>query len=106
MPGLRGLEFGGRSPGAADSGQTFRIRRGHRRRGEAVSLTAVSPQEYRRLGSGIAEFDRVLGGGLVQGSVVLIGGDPGIGKPTLLLQACASLGTEHSVLYVSGEESP
>lgn len=74
--------------------------------GEAVSLTAVSPQEYRRLGSGIAEFDRVLGGGLVQGSVVLIGGDPGIGKSTLLLQACASLGTEHSVLYVSGEESP
>lgn len=74
--------------------------------GEAVLLTAVDPQERTRLGSGIAEFDRVLGGGLVQGSVVLIGGDPGIGKSTLLLQACASLGREHPVLYVSGEESP
>lgn len=73
---------------------------------EAVLLAAVSPQEHARLGSGIAEFDRVLGGGLVQGSVVLIGGDPGIGKSTLLLQACASLGQGHPVLYVSGEESP
>lgn len=74
--------------------------------GEAVLLAAVSPQEYTRLRSGIAELDRVLGGGLVQGSVVLIGGDPGIGKSTLLLQACASLGQGHPVLYVSGEESP
>jgi len=59
-----------------------------------------------RSGTGIAELDRVLGGGLVQGSVVLIGGDPGIGKSTLLLQACASLGENRPVLYVSGEESP
>ncbi|WP_089724271.1 DNA repair protein RadA [Candidatus Thiosymbion oneisti] len=73
---------------------------------EAVLLTAVEPQERARLGSGIAELDRVLGGGLVQGSVVLIGGDPGIGKSTLLLQACAALGQGHPVLYVSGEESP
>jgi DNA repair protein RadA/Sms len=71
-----------------------------------VPLTAVSPENRTRSGSGIAELDRVLGGGLVQGSVVLIGGDPGIGKSTLLLQACASLGMEHPVLYVSGEESP
>jgi len=73
---------------------------------EAILLTAVEPQERARLGSGIAELDRVLGGGLVQGSVVLIGGDPGIGKSTLLLQACAALGQGHPVLYVSGEESP
>ncbi|MCG6862055.1 MAG: DNA repair protein RadA [Chromatiaceae bacterium] len=71
-----------------------------------VSLASVIPEERTRLGSGIAELDRVLGGGLVQGSVVLIGGDPGIGKSTLLLQACASLGHGHPVLYVSGEESP
>jgi DNA repair protein RadA/Sms len=69
-------------------------------------LTAVRPEDRARSGSGIDELDRVLGGGLVQGSVVLIGGDPGIGKSTLLLQACAALAPEHPVLYVSGEESP
>ena len=73
---------------------------------ELLPLAAVIPEERTRLGSGIAELDRVLGGGLVQGSVVLIGGDPGIGKSTLLMQACASLGHGHPVLYVSGEESP
>ncbi len=73
---------------------------------QAVSLAAVSPRDRVRSGSGIDELDRVLGGGLVQGSVVLIGGDPGIGKSTLLLQACDSLGRAHPVLYVSGEESP
>src|SRR5690606_15342284 len=55
--------------------------------------------------TGIAEFDRVLGGGLVPGSVVLIGGDPGIGKSTLLLQALVSLANVVPVLYVTGEES-
>lgn len=58
------------------------------------------------LASGISEFDRVLGGGLVKGSVVLIGGDPGIGKSTLLLQAVHHLAEQVSCLYVSGEESP
>ncbi len=75
-----------------------------------LALEAVSPEQERRTHSGIAELDRVLGGGLVAGSVVLIGGDPGIGKSTLLLQACgalaASLGPERPVLYVTGEESP
>src|SRR4029078_7878730 len=52
------------------------------------------------------EFDRVLGGGLVEGGVVLIGGDPGIGKSTLLLQAAARLAEQAPVLYVTGEESP
>ncbi len=70
------------------------------------TLAAVSPEERQRIQSGIGELDRVLGGGLVPGSVVLIGGDPGIGKSTLLLQACAALAGSQRVLYVSGEESP
>lgn len=58
-----------------------------------------------RYGTGSSELDRVLGGGLVKGSLVLIGGDPGIGKSTLLLQICGFMGSEHTILYVSGEES-
>lgn len=69
------------------------------------SLAAIEARELPRQPSGIAEFDRVLGGGLVAGSVVLIGGDPGIGKSTLLLQALVSLSRAVKVLYVTGEES-
>lgn len=69
------------------------------------SLADVEAAEVPRQPTGIAEFDRVLGGGLVRGGVVLIGGDPGIGKSTLLLQALCHLGAQHKVLYVSGEES-
>jgi DNA repair protein RadA/Sms len=69
-------------------------------------LSEVEAREEDRFSSGIAEFDRVLGGGLVGGAVVLIGGDPGIGKSTLLLQALADIGAHRRVLYVSGEESP
>jgi len=69
------------------------------------SLGEVEAQEVPRQSTGIAEFDRVLGGGLVDGGVVLIGGDPGIGKSTLLLQALCHLGAKRRVLYVSGEES-
>ena len=68
-------------------------------------LGAVATESIARLTTGSEEFDRVLGGGLVAGSVVLIGGDPGIGKSTLLLQALAHLCLNHPVLYVSGEES-
>ncbi len=68
-------------------------------------LSEVEAQETPRRATGIAEFDRVLGGGLVPGGVVLIGGDPGIGKSTLLLQALCHLGASQKVLYVSGEES-
>jgi DNA repair protein RadA/Sms len=72
----------------------------------AVAFLASVPVESSpRFATGLEEFDRVLGGGLVPGSVVLIGGDPGIGKSTLLLQALASLSQTHQVLYVSGEES-
>jgi DNA repair protein RadA/Sms len=68
-------------------------------------LSAVDAEKTRRTPTGLPELDRVLGGGLVQGSVVLIGGDPGIGKSTLLIQALASLSKHMSPLYVSGEES-
>ena len=68
-------------------------------------LGEVQAAEEPRRETGIAELDRVLGGGLVRGGVVLLGGDPGIGKSTLLLQALASLSASCGVLYVSGEES-
>ena len=72
---------------------------------EAVDLGAVEARDFPRMSTFIAEFDRVLGGGIVEGGVVLIGGDPGIGKSTLLLQAAARLAERATVLYVSGEES-
>lgn len=72
-----------------------------------VSINQAGGEPERRHTCGIAEFDRVLGGGLVEGSLVLVGGDPGIGKSTLLLQATDHLARSlGSVLYVSGEESP
>ena len=75
--------------------------------GDPQTIDAICLDPELRLKSGIAEFDRTLGGGLVPGSVVLIGGDPGIGKSTLLLQAVASLSARGlKSLYLSGEESP
>ena len=68
-------------------------------------LGEVETEEAQRLPTSFAEFDRVLGGGLVPGSVVLIGGDPGAGKSTLLLQVCTSMAKDRGVLYVTGEES-
>ncbi len=73
--------------------------------GRLQRLAEINPREDARIATGIEEFDRVLGGGLVAGGVVLIGGDPGIGKSTLLLQALAQLAGRQAVLYVSGEES-
>lgn len=70
-----------------------------------LSLADIEAIDVPRFGTGIEEFDRVLGGGLVAGGVVLIGGDPGIGKSTLLLQALANISAIKSTLYVSGEES-
>jgi DNA repair protein RadA/Sms len=70
-----------------------------------LSLSDIEAVDVPRFGTGIEEFDRVLGGGLVAGGVVLIGGDPGIGKSTLLLQALANISAAKSTLYVSGEES-
>ena len=69
------------------------------------NLTEIKAQNKDRLSTGLSELDRTLGGGLVDGSVVLIGGDPGIGKSTLILQALAKLNSDNTTLYVSGEES-
>ena len=68
-------------------------------------LADIDAADVPRFSSGIGEFDRVLGGGLVAGGVVLIGGDPGIGKSTLLLQSLGQMASQRKVLYVSGEES-
>ena len=69
------------------------------------NLSEITTQNKERLSTGLSELDRTLGGGLVDGSVVLIGGDPGIGKSTLILQALAVINTSNTTLYVSGEES-
>lgn len=83
--------FGGFA-GSADDGKVYR-------------LSDVIPDDMPRIPTGVGEFDRVLGSGLVPGSVVLIGGDPGIGKSTILLQTMVGLGEKHNTLYVTGEES-
>ena len=69
------------------------------------NLSEISTENKTRLTTGLSELDRTLGGGLVDGSVVLIGGDPGIGKSTLILQALAAINQSNTTLYVSGEES-
>lgn len=71
----------------------------------AVPLSQVRFERYERISSGNAELDVVLGGGIVRGSLVLVGGDPGVGKSTLLTQVAAHLSKEHKVLYLSAEES-
>lgn len=72
---------------------------------KVMRLNEISGDIERRISTGVSEFDRVLGGGIVVGSLVLISGDPGIGKSTILLQICEHLGKSRNVLYVSGEES-
>ena len=103
MPALQCLEHAGGNRGV--------VRRRRRPTGAPLassspvrSLSEIEARETPRQPTGLDEFDRVLGGGLVAGAVVLIGGDPGIGKSTLLLQALASLSETTSVLYVTGED--
>lgn len=72
----------------------------------ARTLSAIDKTAEHRFVTGIGELDRVLGGGIVKGSVVLLSGDPGIGKSTILLQVCRALSDRLSILYISGEESP
>lgn len=74
--------------------------------GGAVAINAIEADDSPRISTTLPNLDRVLGGGLVQGSVTLVGGEPGIGKSTLLLQAARQLAERGVVLYVSGEESP
>jgi DNA repair protein RadA/Sms len=75
--------------------------------GKVVSLSEVGDLKFDRISSGVAELDMVLGGGIVPGSLLLLGGDPGIGKSTLALQVALNMGSNNQkVLYISGEESP
>lgn len=88
--------------------QTVPARSGARKSGgasRAVELGSVSENETKRVKTGIGELDRVLGGGVVAGSTVLVGGDPGIGKSTLLMQAASNLMQHGQLIYISGEES-
>ena len=70
-----------------------------------TKISEIDMQAKERLQTGFRELDRVLGGGIVPGSLVLVGGDPGIGKSTLLLQVCRNLAETKEILYISGEES-
>src|SRR3989339_1130721 len=71
--------------------------------GKVINFSEITGKDFLRIETGIGEFDQVLGGGIVPGSLILLGGDPGIGKSTLVAQVAAAL--QASVLYVSGEES-
>lgn len=72
---------------------------------QVMALSEINEDVEKRIKTGVGEFDRVLGGGIVLGSLTLISGDPGIGKSTILLQICEHLGKSNKILYVSGEES-
>jgi len=72
---------------------------------KSSKLADITSKDFSRTGTGLKEFDRILGGGLVEGATILLGGDPGVGKSTLLLQALGLLGKKYPVLYVSAEES-
>jgi DNA repair protein RadA/Sms len=108
--GASALKWMGLCPSCGEAGTLSEqaAERGGRAAGPAASLGPLAQIEAREaepMPTGLAELDRVLGGGLVAGQVTLIGGDPGIGKSTLLLQALAALADARQVLYVSGEES-
>lgn len=75
-------------------------------RAKLQRINEISTEGEQRYKTGMSEFDRVLGGGIVKGSLVLLCGDPGIGKSTILLQVCQTMGKDLDILYVSGEESP
>ena len=94
-------------PGSMGAAPTNSLRKASAK-GNVIDFAAMAGaiKAAKRYESGMSEFDRVVGGGLVPGSVTLVGGDPGIGKSTLLMQACAALTTEgHDTIYISGEEA-
>jgi DNA repair protein RadA/Sms len=110
--GATAIQWFGSCPSCGSSGtlsETITERgfvRSGRAAAEPVALGDVAARELERISTGMEELDRALGGGLVPGQVVLLGGDPGIGKSTLLLQAlCTSAAEKNSFLYVTGEES-
>ena len=90
---------------AAPKGQAPGKTAARKKPSEIQYLKEISMEQEARMSTGMTELDRVLGGGLVHGSLVLVGGDPGIGKSTLLLQTCRNLAANRKVLYISGEES-
>ncbi len=104
--GASALQWFGTCPSCGAAGtlsETVTERRSKAVPASSVSLAEIQAKDMERIATGIGELDRALGGGLVAGQVVLLGGDPGIGKSTLLLQTLASL--SNAVLYVTGEES-
>lgn len=107
VPRLRRVEHnGGNGPGA---GRRIQVSAAARPASalltRPLTIQEIDSDDEERYHTGLSELDRVLGGGLVKGSLVLISGDPGIGKSTILLQICEYLGQNHRILYVSGEES-
>ena len=106
--GATALQWFGSCPSCSAAGtlsETLTEKRPLKNPGQAVALSAVQPKAFERIATGVGELDRALGGGLVAGQVALLGGDPGIGKSTLLLQTMASLELAEQCLYVTGEES-
>ncbi|KAA8818102.1 DNA repair protein RadA [Bifidobacterium rousetti] len=105
-----GIAGGARSSGIGADGRTSRTRSTTVMAGTARPITEIGTDDVTRIPTGFSEFDRVLGGGIVPGSVVLVAGEPGIGKSTLLLETAGNIARAHAaaggrVLYVSGEES-
>ncbi len=110
--GTQSLKWLGRCPGCGEWNSLVEeatapasARRARAAASRAVSLAEVRPPEGHRLSTGNAEVDRVLGGGLFPGGVVLVGGDPGVGKTTLVLQVLGHVALDRDVLYATGEES-
>ena len=107
MSGLWGLEYHRRARSGPQTRGNSRAAggRGVFHTVKALSLKDLDTSPEIRFSTGMGELDRVLGGGAVKGSLVLVGGAPGVGKSTLMLQICESLCRSNRVLYVSGEES-
>ena len=114
--GYKSLKWLGKCPGCnkwntmqetiiTESKSTARAASAPGLRREPMKINEVKVGFETRYETGMKELDRVLGGGIVQGSLILVGGDPGIGKSTLLLQICETAGKNHKILYISGEES-
>lgn len=105
MSDLRRMEHNGRRNQRKRESCACRKRKVASAVSSPYSITEITTENEHRYDTGCGELNRVLGGGIVKGSLILLGGDPGIGKSTVLLQICQYLGNSMKVLYVSGEES-